>query len=186
MPVETLNWFLGLGTIAMQAVAFVLVIAYLWREKSPVLNQIASLTERYALWAAFILGFAGVLLTLYYSEIVGYVPCGLCWVTRIFFYPQVILFGLALYKKDDGVADYSLALALPGAVIALYKHYLEMGGSEVLPCPASGAGDCSKRYIFEFGYITMPMMGFSLLVLFIILMLFVRARRRRIIELPAA
>lgn len=179
ISVELLNYILGVGTIAMQAVSVGLILAYFWRDKSKVARDTLALAHTWGLWSAFWLSLIGVGLTLYYSEVVGYVPCGLCWMTRVFFYPQVLLFAVALYKHEGSrVADYSLALSIPGAIIALYKHYLELGGSELLPCPASGVGDCGKRYIFEFGYVTMPMMGFSLLCLLIILMIIIRSPRR--------
>jgi disulfide bond formation protein DsbB len=177
MSVETLNWLLGIGTIGMQVLSVGLILAHLWRDKSPLARDIIRFATQWGLWGAFWLSLAGVGLTLYYSEVIGYVPCGLCWLTRVFFYPQVLLFAVALYKQEGArVADYSIALSIPGAVIALYKHYLELGGSELLPCPASGVGDCGKRYIFEFGYVTMPMMGFSLLVLLIVLMVILKRR----------
>lgn len=186
MPsIETTNFLLGLGTIAMQVVSVALIIAFFTRTKSELSATIVRHTRAWALWAAFLLSVAGLLLTLYYSEVVGYVPCGLCWFTRIFFYPQAFLFGLALWQKRTDVMDYSLVLAIPGALIALYKHYLELGGGELLPCPASGTGDCGKRYIFEFDYVTMPLMGFSLLLLLIILMIYLRSQRAEQIELPA-
>jgi disulfide bond formation protein DsbB len=180
ISVETLNWFLGAGTIALQIITVILVLAYILREKYSLAGTIVRQVGEYALWAAFLLSLAGTVLTLYYSDVIGYVPCGLCWLTRIFFYPQVILFAIALYKKEAArIADYSIALSIPGALIALYTHYLQMGGNKLLPCPASGVGDCGKRYIFEFGYVTMPMMGLSLLVLLIVLMYIVRRLNTR-------
>jgi disulfide bond formation protein DsbB len=174
IPVETLNWFLGVGTIALQIITIALVLAYLLRDKYSFARTAVREVGEYGVWAAFLLSLAGTVLTLYYSDVVGYVPCGLCWLTRVFFYPQVVLFAVALWKREKSIADYSIALSIPGAVIALYTHYLQMGGNKLLPCPASGVGDCGKRYIFEFGYVTMPMMGLSLLVLLIVLMYIVR------------
>jgi len=53
-----------------------------------------------------------------------------------------------------------------------------MGGNGVLPCPASGVSDCARRYVFEYGYITLPLIGATLFVFLIVLMLFLlRARR---------
>lgn len=174
LSVEFINWFLAAGTIAMQVIAIALALVYVWRDRYPLARDIAAQVGRLGLWAAFVLALAGSALTLYYSEIVGYVPCGLCWLVRVFVYPQVILFALALYKQDRSIADYSLALSVPGAIVALYTHYLQMGGASLVPCPASGVADCGKRLVFEFGYVTMPMMGLTLIVLLIILMLFVR------------
>ncbi len=177
MPVETLNWLLGIGTIGMQVLSIALLIAYFRADASPLARDILRFARQWGLWGAFWFSLIGVGLTLYYSEVIGYVPCGLCWLTRVFFYPQVILFAVALYKREaERIADYSIALSIPGAIIALYKHYLELGGSELLPCPTSGVGDCGKRYIFEFGFVTMPMMGFSLLALLIVLMVILKKR----------
>lgn len=176
ISVEFINWFLALGTVGMQVVAVALALVYVWRDTHPLARDVAAQVTQWGLWAAFALAFAGSALTLYYSEIVGYVPCGLCWLVRVFLYPQVILFALALYKKDRSIADYSLALSIPGALVALYTHYLQMGGASLVPCPASGVSDCAKRLVFEFGYVTMPMMGLTLIALLIILMLFVRRR----------
>lgn len=178
IPVESLNFVLGLGTIAMQVAAVVLMAAFFTRATYPLSAQIVEHTRAWALWAAFLLSTAGIILTLYYSEVVGYVPCGICWFTRIFFYPQAFIFGLALWQKRQDFMDYSLVLAVPGAILALYKHYLELGGGELIPCPASGAGSCAKRYIFEFDYVTMPLMGFSLLFLLIVLMVYLRTQRK--------
>lgn len=93
-------------------------------------------------------------------------------------YPQAVLFAIALFIKDAKAALYSIWLSVFGAGIALYQHYLQMGGHDVLPCPASGAGDCAKRFLFEFGYVTFPLVAFSLFVFLIVLMLFVRRRAR--------
>ena len=178
MPIETINQFLALGTIAMQVVVIALIAAYALRTRYQRAAQTVSLVSGWAIWAAFLLSVAGIGLTLFYSEIVGYVPCGLCWFVRIFLYPQAFLYGVALWQKRHDVADYALSLAIPGAIIALYKHYLEMGGGALLPCPASGAGECTRRYVFEFGYVTMPIMGFTLLALLIVLMVYLRQSRK--------
>lgn len=181
IPVETLDVLLGAGTIALQAITVVLVAAYLLRARYPLAAEITRQAGEYAVWVSCIASLVGVAATLYYSEIVGYIPCGLCWLGRVFVYPQVILFAIALWNRDrERIADYSLGLSIPGALVALYTHYIQMGGSEVVPCPASGVGDCAKRYVFEFGYVTMPMMGFALVCFLIILMIILRSRRATI------
>ncbi len=90
-------------------------------------------------------------------------------------YPQVFLLWLALYKKDRGIAVYSIFLSVIGAVIALYQHYLQMGGGEIIPCLANSESvSCAVRDFFEFGYITYPLMSFTGFLLVIALMLHVR------------
>lgn len=120
------------------------------------------LASRYALPILASLSVLASLITLYYSEILGLVPCGLCWLERTMLYPSAIMLSVAAYLKDRSILRYVLILSIIGAVIALYHHYLQVGGTSVLPCPASGNGDCAKRVIFEFGFVTFPLMAFAI------------------------
>lgn len=171
--VAELNFWLALGTLALQALTVLLLVHLIWRPRG--LSWMDPILSRFGLLAAFALTFVSSALTLLYSEVFGFIPCGLCWMERIFLYPQVILLGIALFKAEGArIADYIIGLSIPGALIALYHHYIQMGGSS-LPCPAAGAGaDCSKRILFEFDYVTFPLMAFSAFAFLIVLMLLLR------------
>ena len=174
MSVETLNYLLALGTLAIQLLGAGFFALYFLQNKFTDLQDIAALLSRSGLWLAFLLTLGATAMTLYYSEVLGFAPCGWCWVQRVFLWPQVVLFLLALWKNDRTIADYSIGLSILGALAALYQHYLQMGGQALVPCPASGAGDCAQRILFEFGYITLPLMSATLFAFLIVLMLFVR------------
>lgn len=119
--------------------------------------------------ALFVTGSSSVL-TLVYSEVFGFVPCGLCWLERIALYPQVLMLGMALYYKDALIARYGIGLSVFGLITSLYHHYLQMGGSEFVKCPAAGVGaDCAKRFFFEFGFMTFPLMSAILFAFLIVL-----------------
>lgn len=111
---------------------------------------------------------AAVLGSLYYSEVVGYAPCVLCWWQRVFIFPQLILFLTAWKFKDRSAFAYSWRLSVIAGVIAAYHQFTNLGGTSVLPCTAVGA-ECSKLYVFAFGYITIPMMSLTI-ALFLILL----------------
>lgn len=174
--VAAINYVLAVGTVALQLATVALVALYLLR-KHPDLASMAAVVSRWGLCIAFIVSFGAVGLTLFYSEVLGFTACFLCWIGRIFLYPQAILLGIAAWRKDAGIALYSIALSASGALVALYQHYLQMGGSSIAPCPAIPGTDCAARFLFEFGYITFPLMGFSLFAFLIVLMLFVRSPR---------
>ena len=131
-PVETLNYLLALGVLAMQIVGAGFLALYFLQKKFTYLQDIAALLSRWGLWLAFLLALGATAMTLYYSEVLGFAPCGWCWVQRVFLWPQVVLFLLALWKNDRTIADYSIALSILGALAALYQHYLQM---VVLPTP---------------------------------------------------
>lgn len=178
-PVEAIGHILGYATFVLQILALGLLVVFFARRRFPDLEDIAAFVREWGLWIGFLLTLGGLVLSLFYSEVLGFAPCGLCWVMRIFMYSQVVLFAVALWKKDRAIADYSIALSIFGIAVGLYQHYLQMGGTDVLPCPATidQAADCASRFLFELGYITFPLMGVTLFAALIVVMLFVRERR---------
>ena len=175
MTLDLFNLLVGIDTVAMQIAVVVLVGIFFLRDKT---------LEKYVVRFAFLVSFvslsAGLVGSLIYSEYFGILPCGLCWLSRIFMYSQVVLFGVALWRREQTIAWYALVLSVLGFILSVYHHYLQMGGTSSIPCPATGAGDCAKRFLFEFGYITMPLTGASLFALISILMVFVIRREREV------
>ena len=176
-PIESINYLVALATLALQVIGIAFLALFFLRKRFPDLAPIAGFLSGRGLWIGFLLTLSGTILSLFYSEVLGVAPCGLCWLQRVFLYPQALLFAVALWKADRSVADYSIAFSIFGGAIALYQHYLQMGGASILPCPAVATGvDCAQRYLFEFGYITFPLMSFTIFAFLIVLMLFVRKR----------
>ena len=185
MPTETLNYLLALGTLAMQIVAAAFLVLYFLQRRVTDLQDIGEFLHRRGLWIGFFLSLGASALTLYYSEVLGFEACFWCWMQRAFLYPQIILFGLAIWKRDvrtrgdergdRTIAEYSIALSIAGAFSALYHHMLQIMPAGTLPCPATGPS-CAQMTLFEFGYITYPLMAFSLFAFLIVVMLFVRKR----------
>lgn len=175
---QNINFLLALATVVLE-IATVTLVVLLVRERFT-RREIRFLNTlgRYALHIVFLVSLSGTAMSLVYSEILGFLPCGLCWIQRIFLYPQVILSGMGIWKRDRSVADYLLGLSIPGAFIALYQHYLQMGGTSLLPCPAVAAdADCAQRFLFEFGHVTFPFMALVAFVFIIVLMIVFKTRR---------
>lgn len=174
--VAAIDQWLGIGTLAMQIVGVAFLAVLFLKNKFPDLRDVAAQIAKWGMWIGFLLSLGGSAMTLFYSEILGFAPCGLCWLQRVFLYPIVVLLGIALWKRDRGIADYVIGLSIVGGLVALYQHYLQMGGADVLPCPAtiSQSADCASRFFFEFGYITFPFMAATLFAFLIILMVFAR------------
>ncbi len=125
------------------------------------------LIEDNSLLFAFIVALIATLGSLFYSEIAGYTPCKLCWYQRIFMYPQSILLGIALFKKFKNIFYYVVPLSIIGGIISIY-HYIIQRMSYVSSCAADGVS-CTFKYVFHFGYITIPMMALTAFCLIIIL-----------------
>ena len=177
--IESLNHLVAVGAVGMQILAVALFALFFIRKDFPL---ISGLVERWGVWLALLLALASTAMSLYYSNVLNVPACYLCWLQRAFIYPQVVLFAVALYKREAArIADYSIAFSVVGSVFALYQHYIQMTGESPLPCPATG-GDCIQRFFFEFGYMTFPLVAFSAFALLIALMLFVRKARQEVLH----
>lgn len=165
MDIELLNHVLAVFTAASQVLlALGIVLMFFPKLRNWIIN---ALGEK-GLLLAFLVSIFAVALSLFYSEIANFEPCKLCWFQRIFMYPQIILLGIALIKKDFKVVNYALPLAVIGSLFAIYHIYIFYGGESTFPCSAiSLSGACTKRYVFELGYITIPLMSLTSFLLLI-------------------
>jgi len=131
-------------------------------------NRLILWISRNALVLSFVIALIGVLGSLTYSEIIGFDPCTLCWVQRIFLFPQVFILGLGLYRKDSASLDYSFLLSIVGALVAFYHWISQSTGFSITECTAVG-GDCSKVFFMGFGYITIPLMSLTIFAYLIVI-----------------
>lgn len=168
--VAVISQIFAVFTIIGQATVFVLVLSLLGEKYSPEAKKILGLVRARWLPLSFAIVGGAVVGSLFYSEVAGFPPCSLCWYQRIFIYPQIILLGGALIRRDRSVARHVLPLSIIGGVIALYNSYLQYGGSSIIPCAADpGVIDCARRFVFEFGYLTLPLMSLTAFILLALL-----------------
>ncbi|MEO7597267.1 MAG: disulfide bond formation protein B [Candidatus Paceibacterota bacterium] len=166
--VHYVNLFLGTSIIIMFALALLALMFLMLKVRE---NAYLSFVKNNFLLIGFLVSLSAMLASLFYSEVVNFVPCFLCWVQRIFIYPQVILFGIAWYKKDRGVIKYSLPLLLVGILFSIYHVYIYYFGEGNAPCDPSGVS-CVKRLVHEFGgLISIPSMAFMTFGILIIILL---------------
>ncbi len=160
------NQVLGLGTIAGQVLILVLGLGFMFREQFP---KFFAFFGKNGLALAFVVAVVSVAGSLFYSNIAGFEPCVLCWYQRIFMYPLVVVLSMGLIKKSKQVIEYVMFLPIIGLIIALYHNYIYYAGTT--GCLFAGKGvSCTQRYVFELGYITIPMMAltaFWLIILFL-------------------
>lgn len=166
--VSTVNFTFGAGTVLMQIGVVLLVASWLFSAVVPLG------VKKKALYIAFAAAALSVFGGLIYSEVIGYTPCKLCWIQRIFMYPTALLLGMALWGRHKGnpaLIDASFILTIVGGAVALYHYFLQLGVVPAGICAALGSSaSCAERFVMEFGYITIPLMSLSSF-LFIIFLL---------------
>ena len=168
------NKILALGTIGSQ-IFIVLAIAYAFLPYKK--SYISDFFVKNGTKLAFVVALVATSGSLFYSNYAGFLPCSLCWFQRIFMYPEVVLLGLALMKKEDKIINYNLTLSIIGLVISAYHNFIIYKGMHSTVCTISEP--CTINYILEFGYITIPMMALTAFAL-ISLLLIIKSYGKRI------
>lgn len=111
------------------------------------------------LYIPWIVSIISTLGSLYFSEILHFPPCVLCWYQRIFMYPLVAILGIGLYLKDKKVVYYALPLSVVGWAIAIYHNllYYKFLPESVQPC-IQGVS-CTTVQLEWIGFITIPLLS---------------------------
>ncbi|WP_156288811.1 disulfide oxidoreductase [Oceanobacillus salinisoli] len=128
-------------------------------------------------WAQAIIAMAG---SLFYSEVMGYVPCELCWYQRILMYPLVVIYGVAAIKKEINIALPGIILSGIGMFVSAY-HYLiqkvpafqEFGGA------CTGGVPCNAVYVNYFGFITIPFLALTAFIVIFVLSIFLLKEQKK-------
>ena len=116
-------------------------------------------TEWALIFICWLIATLSTLGSLFFSEVMGFEPCVLCWYQRIFMYPLVFIFLVGLFPLDRSVFRYALPVAIIGWCFAVY-HYLIYSGyipESLQPC--SEGASCADINLELLGFITIPMMS---------------------------
>lgn len=159
----------SIGTIIAHIFILFFVFVSLTKRKSKIINFIGE----NGMTLAFLVAMISTLASLYYSDIVGWEPCVLCWYQRIFMYSNLFIIGLALFRRNGReIIPYSIFLSVVGGILAIYHSFIqnfEINTSET--CSIYSSISCSETYFTNFGYITIPMLSltsFALMVIFLV------------------
>jgi len=115
--------------------------------------------------------------SLFYSEVMGFVPCELCWYQRILMYPLIIVYGIAILKKNTQIALPGLILSGIGIFVSTYHYSLQK--LPALQETGGFCGDipCNLQYVNYFGFITIPFLAaVAFIVIFCLHLRMIRSR----------
>ena len=175
MAKENVASFLEFLTLISIIFILFLVILFLlkfvFKKDTNLYKWMVHFLQDHYLFLGFLITLIAVSGSLFYSEIIGFVPCKLCWYQRIFMYPQVILFLIAFKsKRNMGIIWNSLILSLFGGAIAGYHYMMQMGLVSDIGCDVVGfSAKCSEFFSLAYGFITIPMMSLTAFVLLLII-----------------
>ncbi|MEQ1722195.1 MAG: disulfide bond formation protein B [Pseudobdellovibrio sp.] len=101
---------------------------------------------------------ASVLGSLFFSEIMGYVPCNLCWYQRLCVYPMLFIILTGLYLKSKEAAFFLLPFSIAGLFISVY-HNLVYYKFIAIIVPCTESAPCTQQQLNWLGFVTIPMLS---------------------------
>ncbi|MBT3387291.1 MAG: disulfide bond formation protein B [Desulfobacula sp.] len=111
--------------------------------------------------------------SIFFSFVMEFAPCVLCWYQRIFLFPLVIILAIGLFPFDKSVVKYAFPLAIAGWLTALYHNlvYSKIIPESIQPCTQGVS--CTEEYINLFGFLSIPMLAllsFSIIIVFLVIL----------------
>ncbi|MDR1615384.1 MAG: disulfide bond formation protein B [Campylobacteraceae bacterium] len=115
----------------------------------------------FSMFFAWVIALTATLGSLFFSQIMGFPPCTMCWYQRICMYPLVIIFLIGLIRYDKNAALYAAPLVVIGWGWAFYHTLLvlDIVTEELAPCMLGVP--CSTRYLNWFGFLDIPMLSLA-------------------------
>jgi disulfide bond formation protein DsbB len=111
--------------------------------------------------------------SLFFSYVMEFAPCVLCWYQRIFLFPLVLILAVGLFPLDKKVVKYALPLAIAGWLTAAYHNLLYAGIIPESIQPCTQGVSCTEEYIKLFGFLSIPMLSllsFSTIITLLIIL----------------
>lgn len=122
-------------------------------------TRYGALVSQNILYIAWATALIATCVSLYFSEVAGYLPCMLCWYQRIAMYPLSITLLASILIKDSRAWAYSLPLAIIGWLIALYHNLLYYNILAESDATCRAGVSCTTEYIQWLGFLTIPLLS---------------------------
>ena len=122
------------------------------------------------LYLAFFFAFLGMMISLFYSEVLNFEPCQLCWYQRISLYSCAVILAISAFKGQSDVVPYVKVLLFIGCGFAFYQILIQErpGFNPIGFCGPNAK--CHEKIDVGLGPISMPMLSFSNFLLIIFLL----------------
>lgn len=109
--------------------------------------------------------------SLYFSEVIGWIPCTWCWYQRIAMYPAAVLMTAGIARRDRSILFYTLLLAVPGALASLWHIGIQKVPAITLNYVCKGSVPCSSDSLWQLGlfptWVTIPMLALAAFLIII-------------------
>jgi disulfide bond formation protein DsbB len=163
---ETLLKLFSLGSIGILIFCFLFILLEIFKIKNPVKTCILKAQTELIFFVSLFATVGSILLSIYFQL----APCELCWYQRMFLFPIPIIAFIATVRKDLNSRIYMLTFSVIGLIIALYHSFLQLNVFKTVSafCNPNSPIDCSVPAFVYFGFVTVPVISFSVFLLLVI------------------
>jgi disulfide bond formation protein DsbB len=105
-----------------------------------------------------------VVISMVYSNYLGYAPCVLCWYQRIAIFGILFLSFIGDITKNITIRKAIRTFAWLGLIPAVIHTFMDYFPQFTIDVCGIDGISCSARYVYEFGFVTIPLMSLITLI----------------------
>lgn len=109
---------------------------------------------------------ASVLGSLFFSEVMGYAPCNLCWYQRLCVYPMLFIIMTGLYLKSKDTVLFLLPFSVAGLFISIYHNLIYYKLITII-VPCTESAPCTQQQLNWLGFVTIPLLSLTTFIVLV-------------------
>lgn len=111
---------------------------------------------------------ASIFGSLFFSEVMKFPPCNLCWYQRLCVYPMAFIILTGLYLKSKETILFLLPFSITGLIISGYHNLVYYKFINII-IPCNESAPCTAEHLNWLGFITIPLLALTTFISLIIL-----------------
>jgi disulfide bond formation protein DsbB len=112
----------------------------------------------YLLMFQFTISLAAIFGSLFFSEVMKFPPCDLCWYQRLFIYPVALLVLTGLYLNSKDTNKFLTPFIFTGLLFSIYHNLVYYKVIQVI-VPCTEHAPCTAQQLNFLGFITIPLLS---------------------------
>lgn len=117
--------------------------------------------------------------SLFFSEVMKFPPCDLCWYQRILLYPVALIVMTGLFWESKEINRYVMPFAWLGLAVAIYHNLVYYKIIQII-VPCSETAPCTAQQLNYLGFITIPLLSLVAFIFLVISNLIVHFLERKV------
>jgi len=126
----------------------------------------------------FLISASAIFGSLFFSEVLKFPPCNLCWYQRILIYPVALIILVGVYLQSKDTDKFIAPFAWIGLLVSIYHNLIYYKIIQVI-VPCSETAPCTAQQLNYLGFITIPLLSLiGFVTLTIVNLLSIRSQRK--------